>query len=79
MAANVQQFQLRGRCQQIIDQDRGILIDAFDDVDYIAVANALDIKHSTSLSIVANYLRTGRCGKLEKRGYEKRQKKKKEV
>ena len=50
MAANVQQAQLRGRYQQIIDQDRGRLIDAFenDDADYIAVANTLGIKHSTS-------------------------------
>ena len=75
MAANVQQAQLRGSYQQIIDQDRGRLIDAFenDDADYIAVANTLGIKHSTSRSIVANYLRTGRCGKLAKRSYEKRQ------
>ena len=57
MAANFQQVQLRGRYQQIIDQDRGRLIDAFenDDADYIAVANTLGIKHSTSCSIVANY------------------------
>ena len=75
MAANVQQVQLRGRYQQIIDQDRGRLIDAFenDDADYIAVVNSLDIKHSTSRSIDANYLLPGRCGKLAKRGYEKRQ------
>ena len=74
MAANVQQVQLRGSYQQIIDQDRGRLIHAFenDDADYIAVANTLGIKHSTSRSIVANYLRTGRCGKLAKRGCEKR-------
>ena len=63
--------QLQGRYQQIIDQDRGRLIDAFenDDADYIAVVNSLDIKHSTSRSIDANYLHTGRCGKLAKRGY----------
>ena len=75
MAANVQQVQLRRHYQQIIDQDRGRLIDAFenDDADYIAVVNSLDIKHSTSRSIVANYFRIGRCGKLAKRGYEKRQ------
>ena len=50
MAANVQQVQLRGRYQQIIDQDRGRLIDAFenDDADYFAVANTLGIKHLTS-------------------------------
>ena len=29
----------------------------------------LNIQHR----VVANYLRTGRCGKLKKRGYEKRQ------
>ena len=42
------------------------MIDAFenDDADYIAVVNSLDIKHSTSRSIVANYFRIGRCGKL---------------
>ena len=58
MAANVQKVQLRGRYQQIIDQDRGRLIDAFenDDADYIAVANILGIKHSTSRSIVASIL-----------------------
>ena len=74
MAAYVQQVQLRGSYQQIIDQDRGRLIDAFgnDDADYIAVANTLGIKHSTSRSIVANYLRTGRCRKWAKRGCEKR-------
>ena len=45
MAANVQQVQLRGSYQQIIDQDRGRLIHAFenDDADYIAVANTLGI------------------------------------
>ena len=45
--------QLRGRYQQIIDQDRGRLTDAFenDDADYIAVANTLCIIHSTSRSI----------------------------
>ena len=68
MTANVQQVQLRGSYQQIIDQDRGRLIDAFenDDADYIAVANTLGIKHSTSRSIVANYLRTGRCGSWQR-------------
>ena len=79
MAANVQHVQFRGRYHQIIDQNRRRLMDAFenDDADYIAVANTLGIKHSTSRSIVANYLSTGRwggrCGKLAKRGYEKRQ------
>ena len=50
MAANVEQVQLRGRYRQVIDQDRGRLIDAFenDDADYIAVSNTLDIKHPTS-------------------------------
>ena len=73
MAANVQQVQLRGRYQQIIDQDRGRLIDTFenDDADSIAVVNSLDIKHSTSRSIVANsFVLVVR--KL-KGGYEKRQ------
>ena len=54
----------------------GRLIDAFEneDADYIAVSNTLGIKHSTSRSIVANYLLfTGRCGELAKWGYEKRQ------
>ena len=57
MAENVQQAQLRGRYQQIYDQDRGRFIDTFekDDVDHIAVANTLDTKHSTSASIVAYY------------------------
>ena len=31
----------------------------------------LGIKHSTARSIVANYLHTGRCGKLAKGGYTK--------
>ena len=46
MTANVQQVQLWGRYQQIIDQDRGRLISAFenDDAEYIAVANTLGIK-----------------------------------
>ena len=68
-----EQVQLRGRYRQVIDQDKGRLIDAFenDDADYIAVSNTLGIKHPTSRSIVANYLFTGRCGKLAKRGYEK--------
>ena len=68
MAANDQQVQFRGRYQQIIDQKRGRLIDEFEnhDADYIAVANALGIKHSTSRSIVANFLRTGRCGKFQR-------------
>ena len=33
MAANVKQAELRGRYQQIIDQDRGRLIDAFENDD----------------------------------------------
>ena len=51
MAANVQQVQLRGRYQQIIEQDRvrGRLIDAFenDDADTLQwqVHLALNIKH----------------------------------
>ena len=70
MAANVQQGQRRGRYQKITDQDRGRLIDAFEnnDADYITLADTLGIKHSTARSIVATYLRTGRREKLAKGG-----------
>ena len=73
MAANLQQVQLWGRYKQIIDQDRGRLIHAFenDDADYIAVANTLGIKHSTTRSIIANYLRTGTMREVGKKGLRK--------
>ena len=66
MAANVK-VQLRGcyRFQRITDQDRGRLIDAFENInaDYLAVADTLGIKHATARCIVANYL-NGRRKKL---------------
>ena len=60
MAAN-DAVQRQGRYQRITDQNRGRLIDAFEnnDADYLAVADTLEIKHATALSIVTNYLRTG--------------------
>ena len=52
--------------QRITDQDRGGLIDAFENnnTDYLAVADTLGIKHAITRSNVANYLPTGRCEKL---------------
>ena len=49
-------FNFEDATNKNFDQDRGRLIDAFenDDAEYSAMANALGIKHSSSRSIVAS-------------------------
>ena len=69
MAAN---GQVKRRDTNKFDQDRGRLMTRLRTTTQImlqCMANTLGIKHSTACSIVANYLRTGRRGKLAKRGY----------
>ena len=65
MAANGE-VQRQGRYQRITDQDRGRLIDVFEnnDADYLTVADTLKIKHATARSIVTNYFRAGKREKL---------------
>lgn len=52
----------RGRYMRVSDVDRGRLIEAFDGQvqDYLELADNLRINRSTSRSIVATYLRSGR-------------------
>ena len=67
-------FNVEVTTNKLMTKTKGRLIDVYEnnDADYIAVASTLDIKHSTCstvISIVANYLCTGRRGKLAKEGY----------
>ena len=56
----------RVRYRRISNEDRGRLVDAFENsnLDYIELADTLGIKRATARSIVATYLREGRRDKI---------------
>ena len=60
----------RGRYARISNVDRERLIDAFEgnDLDYLELADNLNINRSTARSIVATYLRSGRRERLDRGG-----------
>ena len=56
----------RVRYRRISNEDRGRLVDAFENnnLDYIELADTLGIKRATARYIVATYLREGRRDKI---------------
>ena len=58
----------RGHYRKVSDVDRERLIHAFEDGDYIEMADTLGINRSTARSIISIYVRSGRRERLPKGG-----------
>jgi transposase len=61
----------RGHYNQVSNQDRNRIIDAFenDAMDYVQVAETLGVKRQTARSVIVVYLRHGRRDAIPRRGH----------